>query len=492
MTKIRTNALAKTRISPNESGVISQQTVDRLKKKQVRWFYRDTKLLGFFVQNNPSGTKKYGYETRWLGRGKQKRKMIGSTEMYSAKEARDIATDGIRLIKQGIDPDAEKEKALRVNSTLSDMLEDYMSRKNLATKTEADYWNLMKNPLAPFSDRLITNITHQEISDWYASFRGDKEVSANRALSVLKNCFKSAVFRDIIQPNDNPMLRLKDNLDKYKEYPKETILKDELLPRFLESFVDLGQRWDWDKKKKKRVPRKDNKCINETIRDWILLKLITGCRSTELKVMKWKDVDYKKALITFRETKFSVPLTLPLTRLMILILHNLHQSRSSDYIFPPQSSQSQSEHLNDPKRVFAKVSKHSNMPRTITPHDLRHTFMNVAEFHATYYRDGNSEVRHHIPQHDIKVLVNHKVDLHRGYAGTNLNHMRKQLEAVSSYLNSSIPVQDFGTGKTTHFSGIFEYVFYGDDENFIPYGDAQEIKTLDKDSIKLLKEMQDN
>ena len=65
MTKIRTNALAKTRISPNESGVISQQTVDRLKKKQVRWFYRDTKLLGFFVQNNPSGTKKYGYETRW-------------------------------------------------------------------------------------------------------------------------------------------------------------------------------------------------------------------------------------------------------------------------------------------------------------------------------------------------------------------------------------------------------------------------------------------
>ena len=132
------------------------------------------------------------------------------------------------------------------------------------------------------------------------------------------------------------------------------------------------------------------------------------------------------------------------------------------------------------------------MPRTITPHDLRHTFMNVAEFHATYYRDGNSEIRDHIPQHDIKVLVNHKVDLHRGYAGTNLNHMRKQLEAVSSYLNSSIPVQDFGTGKTTHFSGIFEYVFYGDDENFIPYGDAQEIKTLDKDSIKLLKEMKDN
>ena len=35
-------------------------------------------------------------------------------------------------------------------------------------------------------------------------------------------------------------------------------------------------------------------------------------------------------------------------------------------------------------------------------------------------------------------------------------------------------------------------VFYGDDENFIPYGDAQEIETLDKDSIKLLKEMQDN
>ena len=49
--------------------------------------------------------------------------------MYSAKEARDIATDNIRLIKQGIDPDAEKEKALRVNSTLSDMLEDYCSRK---------------------------------------------------------------------------------------------------------------------------------------------------------------------------------------------------------------------------------------------------------------------------------------------------------------------------------------------------------------------------
>ena len=491
MTKISTDALAKTRISPNESGVISKQSVDRLKKKQVRWFFRDTKLLGFFVQNNPSGTKKYGYETRWFGSGGQKRKMIGSTEMYSAKEARDIATDGIRLIKQGIDPDAEKEKALRANDTLSDMLEDYMKRKTLATKTKKDYRNLMKNTLGIFSNRLITTIKHQEISDWYLSHSGGKEVAANRALSVLTNCFQSAVFREVIEPTDNPILKLAGNISKYKEEPRETILKDELLPKFLNSFVDLGKRWDWDKELNKRVARKDNKCINETIRDWILFKLITGCRSEELKVMKWSDVDYEKEVITFKKTKKGVPLTLPLTPLMILILYNLYQRRSSDYIFPPQSSQSQSGYLTAPERVFVKVSEHSKMPRNITPHDLRHTFMNVAEFHATYYKDGDFKVRHHIPQHDIKVLVNHKVDLQRGYAGTNLDHMKKQLEAVSHYLNSIIPIKD-DKGKNTYFSGVFEYVFYNDDKNFVIYGEEVSEKEREPDQYKeLLSAMKD-
>ena len=48
MTKIRTDALAKTRISPNESGVISQQTVDRLKKKhksRVRRYNENVKKI---------------------------------------------------------------------------------------------------------------------------------------------------------------------------------------------------------------------------------------------------------------------------------------------------------------------------------------------------------------------------------------------------------------------------------------------------------------
>ena len=43
--------------------------------------------------------------------------------------------------------------------------------------------------------------------------------------------------------------------------------------------------------------------------------------------------------------------------------------------------------------------------------------------------------------------------------------MRLQLDAVGYWLSSSIPLEDFGTGNITYFLGLFDRVFYHEDEN---------------------------
>jgi integrase len=470
-----TSKVIKKKLSRNQRGLITDSAIRKLPHRANEYCLYDTKLNGYFVRvrPKPSDRKTYAVKVRLFGVGKPVYDSIGSTNLYSAVEARKKAKEKIQLIHDGVHPKEAEAKARLSGSTMTDLLEDYAKRKKLKEKTIQGYKSILNSVLSKFSHRDIKDITHQQITAWYTSLERDKETSANRGLSVFKACFNSAVNLELIEPNDNPMLKL--DVTRYEAIPRETILKDKLLIRWLLAFLDLGAthyneggKWKPHRTfKENQHTKKNKKVITEATRDYILFLLLTGSRSTELKLLQWEDVNMDEETITYKKetTKSNRPLTLPLTYTMLLILNNrLEKNQDSKYVFPPQSKLTHSKHLANANRVFKAISDASKMPRGITAHDLRHTFMWVARYKAKYLIDDEW---HRIGTDEISALVNHQVSLQRGYTGEELEEMRLQLDAVGYWLSSSIPLEDRGTGNITYFSGLFDWVFYHEDENYL-------------------------
>ena len=101
----------------------------------------------------------------------------------------------------------------------------------------------------------------------------------------------------------------------------------------------------------------------------IVLALSTGARQGELLGLSWKDVDFKRGLLTFHETKNGERRTVPLTGLAHDLLKERHSKRDKigSLIFPSET--------NTPLRVdrpFQALLAQTDI-KDFRFHDLRHS-----------------------------------------------------------------------------------------------------------------------
>jgi hypothetical protein len=80
------------KVSRNVYTTITNKTVGEYKSKAGEFYIRDKKLTGFWMRVDPSGRKVYGRYGRLFGVGDQVRVTIGSIDLYSATQARKLAT----------------------------------------------------------------------------------------------------------------------------------------------------------------------------------------------------------------------------------------------------------------------------------------------------------------------------------------------------------------------------------------------------------------
>ena len=85
---------------------INEKLIDRVFNKDKTYFVRDDQLKGFGLKVLPSPSKQKNFivEARLGGVGRSIRRNIGSSQRYNAKEARKIAEDYLRKIRENIDP----------------------------------------------------------------------------------------------------------------------------------------------------------------------------------------------------------------------------------------------------------------------------------------------------------------------------------------------------------------------------------------------------
>ena len=108
---------------------------------------------------------------------------------------------------------------------------------------------------------------------------------------------------------------------------------------------------------------------DETLYRIIILALSTGARQGELLNLQWKDVDFKRGMLTFHETKNGERRSVPLAHLALEVMKAHHRQRDivSQLVFPSRS--------NTPVRIdrqFQALLVNTGI-KDFRFHDLRHS-----------------------------------------------------------------------------------------------------------------------
>jgi len=354
-------------------------------KQQLYW---DTKLSGFGLLVGL--TTKTFIAQRDIN-ARSKRIKIDKLGIITPDQARNQAQQLLAEMGRGINPNERKQKERAQHATLREVLESYKAtRKTLSEKTRKEYTRLLERYLADWLDKPLTEITpdkvakrHTKIAEqvranprfknspnYSGATKATGESAANDAFRALRTIYNHALAVNETLP-PNPVRRLSATKAWYPENRRTGHIKPGELKTWL---ATIGQ-----------VP-------NDVQRDYVYLVLFTGLRRNEAATIEWRNVDLKNKTLHIPITKNKRTLDIPLSDfLSSLLVARRERNGNSPYVFPATSK---SGHIEEPRHTLDWASKKCGI--TVSVHDLRRTFITIAEA---------CDVPHYV----FKALVNHSV-----------------------------------------------------------------------------------
>ncbi|WP_413673062.1 tyrosine-type recombinase/integrase [Massilia cellulosiltytica] len=191
--------------------------------------------------------------------------------------------------------------------------------------------------------RKLSSITPVQVAELKSSLaRGAGRAAANHALKLLRVVF-NCVIKARLFDGDNPaaefgILRIKAR-DRF-------VSRDEL-PRL---FAALAQT------------------TNTTIRDYILLSILTGARRSNVLAMRWADIDMVRGVWRIPDTKNDEPVEVQLCDQALAVLQG-RPAPGGTWVFPGTG---RSGHLESPKRGVQAILDAAGI-KNLRIHDLRRT-----------------------------------------------------------------------------------------------------------------------
>jgi integrase len=355
--------------------------------------YRDTLLSGFGLRVG-SRSKVYFAEGQ-VGRA-TRRVSIGRADVFAPEVARKKALALLGEMSEGRNPTEEKRKEKIERVTLALAFDRFFeARDKLSPITVNSYTRTAKLYLKGWRTKPMNAITrqmvlakHQEIA------KAHGEVTANNVMRHLRSVYNFvAATQDDFPPN--PVLILSQARAWYRERRRQTVV----------GAPDLPSWW-------KAVMAEPTYS-----RDFLLTALFTGMRRGELMRLRWENVDLTAGTLHLPKTKNGDPLSLPLAPYLCdLLTVRKKQAGKSPFVFPGPGKDG---HLVETKKFLLRVSTGSGV--TFTLHDLRRTFITIAESLD-------------VPHYALKRLLNHRAhgDVTGGYIVVNAERLRRPVELVAS------------------------------------------------------------
>lgn len=335
-----------------------------------------------------------------------KRVVLGHFPNMTLAKAREEAPDAIQKIRKGIDPNLEKRQQLRETEkarerekiTIGFAFSEYLAyakgeellekadtesgapTPNASANTIRDLENakrrledgtLWKLPIEAVDGSAL----HKEYLRLCRSADSKKNRNGGRTaaggiLRYVRAAFNRA-GRKYKLKLDNPFLELNNEAPGWQTAPaRKKIIAD--------AEGDIG-RW-WVAVEALRSTTDSRARDSSTISDWLQVALLLGGRKTESLSLRWEDIDFKRGVGVFRETKSGEPHHFPLAPYVRSTLErrkiaNDQSEQPSEYVFHASRTGWKSKtrtHIKEPKKSLAKVQEASGI--SFAPHDLRRTF----------------------------------------------------------------------------------------------------------------------
>lgn len=207
---------------------ITSKTLREAVPKSTAYFIRDSKLKGFAVKVNPSGSVKFIAEV--FHEGKSKRKTVGSYPLINLTQTRQNAVSFIQDVKLGI---YKKHKEVK---PLGELFLDYIKGDRLKPNTIKDYNNVIPFYLSDWMDKPVASITKQMVEKRFYRIR-DKGISggiptysqATKTMRILSALMNYAIADELIESNPVNVLKFKRidrSIRKREQYLSATKVRE--------------------------------------------------------------------------------------------------------------------------------------------------------------------------------------------------------------------------------------------------------------------------
>ena len=305
--------------------------------------YHDTKTAGLQIRITSQGVKTFSVYRRIKG-GNPERITLGRypdmTIEQARREAARIAVD----ISDGKNP-AEVKRGHKAELTFNDLFTDYMERHS---KPRKKTWHEDESKFKTYLERSIgrkklSTIDRRDIALIHSNItKAGHSTTANRVLALTSSIFGWAISAGLW--GSNPVIGIKRN----KENSRDRFIQGDELPRFFKALTEEP---------------------NATIRDYILISLLTGARRSNVLAMRWQDISFERAEWRIEVTKNGTPQTVALSPEAVEILKNRKPLDSSIFVFPGNGK---SGHFEEPKKGWKRILEHAGI-EDLRIHDLRRT-----------------------------------------------------------------------------------------------------------------------
>lgn len=320
---------------------LTAKFLESVKTEKLQEDFWDQKTSCLGIRVTKSGRKTWFVFYRF--NGKKRRLSLGTYPALSLHEARQRALDTLKMSYLGTDP-SRPQSDIIFRDLADKFMEDYSKVQKKSWK--GDERTLQTDILPVIGDRPLHQIVKRDIVLMLEgiSSRG-AGVQANRTLALVRKIFNYGVEKDLTDTNPSASIKK----------PTKEVSRDRVLTR-----DEISTVW----KKLDRLQRDS--------RNLIKLMMLSAQRSTEVKHMRWQDLDFKEMVWTIpgEFTKNGKSNRVPITALMKDIISEQVPYRfKSMWVFPCKI---------DKKRPFQSHQKAVQKLKALCEiefrgHDLRRT-----------------------------------------------------------------------------------------------------------------------
>lgn len=350
--------------------------------------------------------------------GRRREMGLGPLHTVGLAAARDKADAARALVRQGIDPVADR-KAAQADTpkkiTFGEYADAFVDAAVKAgrwrgAKTEARWRNLLENHAKPIRNKLPADITNADMVQILKPLWGDKQETAEKLREAVERVLDAAKVEGH-RSGDNPAAwrgNLEHALHKPNELTSRThhaAMPHSEAPAFMVSL--------------KKVPGVSSKALE--------LAMLTACRSGEVRGAVWPEIDFESRIWTIPASRMKNGKIhrVPLSDQAIGLLEAMKKQSLNELVFPGVRAGKQ---LSDASLGQALASAGGG---AFTVHGMRSTF-----------RDWATDVAH-APREIAEAALAHAVGdtVERSYARSDaLERRRTLMQQWANYICPKAPV----------------------------------------------------